>query len=247
MDFLAHLDMTTMKIFFSSKEEFAEKKSYFAKFSFNIKQMFFKSNSKKTINELNELFEGKLKSNEFKEEHLEESLPDEYDTDMITLYEKCLSGATKENDDPKKRIKNVSNAMWKVIYLMIMSGMFDTEIETDIILDKVPLDVKHSSKCKEEDVILIKQRILLLAKVFASKYKTYRAEILKFQENDQFIIKNIKSFLRLRFETFKRMVQKYSPDILCLQEDDYDYYFDNDQWFQENYGFVRCKKDPSRR
>lgn len=236
----------TMKIFFSSSDELKQKKGYFVNLHSNIKQLFFKSNSKKSLSELEQLF--KQTTGESKEDEDESIIDpmDQYNLGMLSLYEKCLAGMTKETDLPSKRIKNISNSMWRIIFTKIMkTNKSFNEVEvSEIVLNK-----KYTDKFPEvtdQQITELKERILCLGNSFINQYTTYKEEVAKYQEEDKIITPNIKEYLRLRFEIFKQMVQYYSPDIMCLQEDDFDHYFKNDQWFSETYGFARCKKVPSR-
>ncbi len=234
----------TMKIHFSTVQELDEKKAYFRNLLFNVKQLFYKINESKTAQELTVLFRGlekKTEDQKINEKNIE------YNIDLITLYERMLFGATKEADEPGKRIKNIGNAIWKIINHMLMSDSWSTfKSDSDFQKTHVPVENKYISKCSPGDVDSIKDVIYLLALIFATQYTTFIREITESRSLEKEIEVNIKEFLNQRFQVFKLMVQTYSPDIMCLQEDDYDHNFDSDPWFMKTYGFVRCKKVPSR-
>lgn len=91
----------------------------------------------------------------------------------------------------------------------------------------------------------IEAMIGIVSNIFSKKYKDYKSDVEKIQANNKSIEQDIESYLQARFNAFKKMVQQYDPWIICLEEDDYDNYFNNDDYFMKNYGFARCKKDPS--
>ena len=112
---------------------------------------------------------------EFKETDSHADSTIEYDIKSLTLYEQCLSGAIKEADVPTKRIKNISNSIWKIIYTMIMKGNKPLDA---MDVSSVPLNEKNIKKYKEitdQEIIMLKEKILALGNVFADQYKTLQS------------------------------------------------------------------------
>jgi len=254
------LTADTMKIFFPDlKRDLPKKQEIFKKLNYNIKQIFDKQNANKPVNELEVIFKTpsvteetkateqkkpeaetkeELKSGEKTEEKKllseKKSTAITYNEVKLSAYENCISKGVKKDSTLGSRIKNISNDLWK----MIQTHILENEI-------KFPDIKEDENKCIATTKTEIEQIIPILAKLFLSSYTTYIKEINTFRSPDEFIRSKIKEFLELRFKIFKIMVINYDPDIICLEEDDYDYYFNNDVYFRDTYGFSRCKKKDS--
>jgi hypothetical protein len=207
------------------QNELNRKKRYFEKLNLGIKQLFDVRNTGLNLGELRDLFDRDRDS------QMDQKMDEiQYNVQMINEFEIYLLNRSSEADIPSKRIKNIANRIWRKIQDSLMQG------KDRYMAHPVPVDPKIRE---------IEQMIGLVADIFSSKYTDYKTDVDRIQSMDQEICQNIEKFLDQRFGMFKQMVQYHDPWIICLQEDDFDNYFEKDEFWANNYGAVRCKKDPS--
>lgn len=248
------------------QDELGKKKQYFEKLGVNIKQLFDINNSELSVKEMKKLLK--------KDEPISEI---EYDIQKINEFEIYLLDRLTDSDHPSKRLKNISNSIWKKIQVSLMQGnikyvpCIDTNNVNSLLWYKLKqMSVnRDKSKCStmssqqiqdaidsqikklhEQSIVPhiingIETMIGIVSNIFSKKYKEYKSDVDSIQSKSNEIELNIEEFLQARFDTFKQMVQHADPWIICLEEDDYDNYFNKDDYFMNNYGFARCKKDPS--
>jgi hypothetical protein len=160
-------------------------------------------------------------------------------------YDKCL----KENSE-KKQI----NEIWTNIQSCLLGKTTNFK----------PDNYKEIYKCNEPDLNVIRSIITSFAKNFANDYEkmmetgnefkninefpksSYYTMGKQLESDDDLKITHMETYLKLRYIAFKKMVGKYNPAIICLQEDDYDNYIKGKDEYNSlkliNYEYISQKK-----
>ncbi len=205
-------------IFFNTSGELEKKKSYFDKLNSNIKSLFDNRNVNKSMEEFKQIIG-----------HVDCTEEVEYNDQELDMYERYFCIIKGHDERLIKRINNIINKVWTIVQKEILQENIQ-KINCNYDLDQV---------------IKIVYRIKIIVELFQKDYKNYKSDIDAYRDTEKNIITNITNYLAERFKMFKSMIQQYDPDIMCLQEDDFDNYFNAEDYFVSTYDFLRCKKNPS--